>query len=122
MTKVLVVEDDPLMSRMYQRVFAFEGFDVQLAGNGQDGLALLKQFKPDIMLIDMMMPVMNGGDMLVAVKADPAVKDIPVIMLTNLAEPKTAEEMLAKGAAQYIVKSKYSPTEIVDIVRKMITV
>jgi len=120
MTKVLVVEDDPLMSRMYLRVFTFEGFEIQMAENGQAGLDKLRDFRPDIMLVDVMMPVMNGEDMLVRLKSDPATKDIPVIMLTNLADPKAAEGMLAKGAAQYIVKSKYSPTEVTAIVKEML--
>ncbi len=120
MTKVLIVEDDPLMFRMYQRVFTFEGFEIQMAENGQDGLDKLRDFHPDIMLIDMMMPVMNGGEMLDKVKSDPATKDIPVIMLTNLAEPKAAEDMLAKGAAQYVVKSKYGPTEVAAMVRELV--
>jgi CheY-like chemotaxis protein len=118
MTKVLIVEDDPSMSRMYQRVFTFEGFEVQMAENGQVGLDKVLEFHPDIMLVDMMMPVMNGADMLDRLKANPATQAIPVIMLTNLADPQTTEEVIAKGALQYIVKSKYSPTETAAIVRE----
>ncbi|HSX31458.1 MAG TPA: response regulator [Candidatus Saccharimonadales bacterium] len=120
MTKVLIVEDDQLMFRMYVRVFTFEGFEVQLAENGQAGLDKLKEFTPDIILADVMMPVMNGEEMLVKLKADPATKDIPVIMLTNLADPKAAEESVAKGAEQYIVKSKYSPQEITALVNDVL--
>lgn len=118
MTKVLVVEDDPLLSRMYLRVFTFEGFEIQMAENGQVGLDKLREFRPDIILIDVMMPVMNGEEMLARLKADPATKDIPVIMLTNLADPKAAESMMAKGALQYVVKSKYGPTEITALVKE----
>lgn len=117
MTKVLLVEDDPLMSRMYQRVFTFEGFEIQLAENGQVGLEKLRDFHPDIILADMMMPVMNGLDLLIQLKSNPATKAIPVIMLTNLADSKSAEELVAKGALQYVVKSAYSPAETVAIVR-----
>ncbi len=115
--KVLVIEDDPLMSRMYQRVLTFEGFDVQLAENGQAGLEKLKDFVPDIILLDMMMPVLNGKDTLARLKADSATKDIPVIMLSNLTDPKAADEMLQAGALQYIVKSKYSPTDVAELLR-----
>jgi len=120
MAKVLIVEDDQLMSRMYVRVFTFEGFEVQVAANGQAGLDALREFHPDIILADIMMPVMNGQDMLIAIKADPALKDIPVIMLTNLADAKAAEETVAKGAEQYVVKSKYGPQEIVVLVKDVL--
>ncbi len=120
MTKVLIVEDDPFMSRMYLRVFTFEGFEVQMAENGQVGLDKLRDFHPDIILVDVMMPVMNGEEMLVKLKSDPATKDIPVLMLTNLADPKAAETMLAKGAAQYVVKSKYGPTEVTALVKDVV--
>jgi CheY-like chemotaxis protein len=103
---------------MYQRVFTFEGFEVQMAENGQVGLDKLVDFHPDIMLVDMMMPVMNGGDMLDRLKANPATQAIPVIMLTNLADPQATEDIMAKGALRYIVKSKYSPTETATIVRE----
>ncbi|HSX05057.1 MAG TPA: response regulator [Candidatus Saccharimonadales bacterium] len=120
MTKVLIVEDDQLMSRMYMRVFTFEGFEAQLAENGQAGLDKLKEFTPDIILADMMMPVMNGEEMLEKLKANPATQGIPVIMLTNLADPQAAEETVAKGALQYIVKSKYSPQEITALVKDVL--
>ena len=120
MTKVLIVEDDQLMSRMYMRVFTFEGFEVQLAENGQIGLDKLKDFTPDIILADVMMPVMNGEEMLEKLKANPATQGIPVIMLTNLADPQAAEETVAKGAIQYIVKSKYSPQEITVLVKDVL--
>jgi CheY-like chemotaxis protein len=116
MTKVLIVEDDQLMSRMYLRVFKFEGIEAELAENGKVGLDKLRDFHPDIILADVMMPVMNGEEMLVQLKADPATKDIPVIMLTNLADPQAAEETIAKGAEQYVVKSKYNPQEMIALV------
>jgi len=120
MYKVLLVEDDPLMSKMYQRVFAFEQLDIHVAGNGQAGLELLKTFHPDIILMDVMMPMMNGVEMLTAVKADPATKDIPVIMLTNLSDLKTADEAVAKGALKYIVKSKYDPDKVAAMLKEIL--
>lgn len=118
--KVLVIEDDPLMSRMYHRVLTFEGFDVQLAENGQVGLEKLKDFAPDIILLDMMMPVLNGKDTLARLKGDSATIDILVIMLSNLTDPKTADEMVQAGALQYIVKSKYSPTDVAELLRDVL--
>lgn len=121
MYKVLLVEDDPLMSRMYQRVFKLEDLELQVAGNGQAGLELLKTFRPDIMLVDIMMPMMNGVEMLGHLKADPATKDIPVIMLSNLSDLKTAEEAVTKGALRYFVKSKYDPTQIAAMLKEILS-
>jgi len=120
MAKVLLVEDDPLISRMYLKTFAVEGFEVQLAENGQQGLEKLVDFHPDIILLDVMMPEMNGLQMLQAVKADPATKAIPVIMLTNLAEVNTVEDATMGGAVKYIVKSDYDPADVAGIVRDVL--
>jgi len=118
--KVLITEDDPLMSRMYQKIFTFEGYDVIMAGNGEEGLEKAKTEKPTIILLDVMMPKMNGLQMLDKLKLDPASKAIPVIMLTNLAGEKDAEVALSKGAVKYIVKSEYEPKQVVDMVKEIL--
>jgi CheY-like chemotaxis protein len=120
MTKVLIVEDDPLLSRMYQRVFTFEGLEVKFAENGKVGLELLQSFVPQIILIDIMMPVMNGVEMLTALKSNPTTKDIPVLMLSNLADAQTAQETMAKGALDYVIKSQYGPAEISTMVKDIL--
>ncbi len=119
-TKVLIVEDDPLMSRMYQKIFTFEGYEVVMAGNGEDGLEKAKKDTPTIILLDVMMPKMNGLEMLEKLKLDPKSKSIPVIMLTNLAGEKDAENALSKGAVKYIVKSEYEPKQVVDMVKEIL--
>jgi CheY-like chemotaxis protein len=120
MVKVLIVEDDPLMSRMYQKIFTFEGYQVELAGNGEEGLEKVRTTKPTIVMLDIMMPKMNGLQVLDKLKADPDTKTIPVVMLTNLAGIQDAETALAKGAVKYIVKSEYEPKEIVKMVKEII--
>ncbi len=120
MKKILIIEDDPLLSRMFQRVFTFEGYLPCMASNGQDGLDKLTDFTPDIILLDLMMPVLNGKDMLARLKSNPATKDIPVVMLTNLADADTAKELLTEGALQYVIKNKHSPQEIADIARHIL--
>jgi len=120
MTKILIVEDDPLMSRMYQKIFTFEKFEVEMAGDGEIGLAQVPIFNPTIILLDVMMPKMNGLEVLDKLKANPATKSIPVIMLTNLAGQQDAEAALAKGAVKYIIKSEHEPKEVVDLVKGII--
>ncbi|HEY4694441.1 MAG TPA: response regulator [Candidatus Nanoarchaeia archaeon] len=120
MAKILIVEDDPLMSRMYQKIFTFEGYEVAMAGNGEEGLEAAKKGKPNLVLLDVMMPKMNGLEVLEKLKIDPETKGIPVIMLTNLAGQKDAETALAKGAVKYIIKSEHEPKEIADMVKQIL--
>lgn len=120
MAKILIVEDDPLMSRMYQKIFTFEKYDVEMAGDGEEGFEKAKAIKPTIMLLDIMMPKMNGLEVLEKLKADPYTKSIPVIMLTNLAGQQDAEAALAKGAVKYIIKSEHEPKEVANMVKEIL--
>ncbi|PIR79957.1 MAG: hypothetical protein COU25_02595 [Candidatus Levybacteria bacterium CG10_big_fil_rev_8_21_14_0_10_35_13] len=120
MAKILIVEDDPLMSRMYQKIFIFEKYEVETAGNGQEGLDKARTTSPTLILLDVMMPIMNGLQTLDKLKADPATKTIPVVMLTNLAGQQDAETALTKGAVKYIVKSEYEPKQVTDMVKEIL--
>jgi CheY-like chemotaxis protein len=120
MTKILIIEDDPLMSRMYQKIFKFEGFEVDFAGDGEAGLDKIRTGKPTLVLLDIMMPKMNGLEVLDKVKLDPETKDIPIIMLTNLAGTQDAEAALEKGAVKYIIKSEYEPKAVVNMVKEIL--
>lgn len=120
MAKILIIEDDPLMSRLYQKVFKFENYDVSSAVNGREGIEKAVKEKPTLILLDIMMPEMNGLEALDKLKADPDTKTIPVIVLTNLAGTQDAETALAKGAVKYIVKSEHEPKEVVQMVKEII--
>ena len=120
MAKILIVEDDPLMSRMYQKIFTFEGYEVEMAGDGVEGLEKVRSFKPTLILLDIMMPKMNGMEVLEKLKADPDLKSIPVVMLTNLAGQQDAEAALEKGAIKYIVKSEYEPKQVTNMVKEIL--
>lgn len=117
---LLLVEDDPLMLRMYEKIFKFEGYDVDTAKDGEEGLEKAKTQKPVLILLDIMMPKMNGLEMLEKLKKDPDTKAIPVIVLTNLAGSHDAERAMELGAVRYIVKSEHEPKEIVDIVKQIV--
>ena len=120
MPKILIVEDDPLMSRMYQKIFTFEEYDVILAEDGQEGLEKARSEKPTVVLLDIMMPKMNGLEVLEKLKSDPETKKIPVVMLTNLAGQQDAETALQKGAVKYIIKSEYEPKQVTNMVKEII--
>ena len=121
MGKILIIEDDSLVARMYEKVMKFEGMEVFLAGDGKDGLLKAREVRPDLIFCDIMMPRMNGIDVLEKLKADPATKDIPVVMLTNLSGTNDAEKAIAKGALAYMVKSEYKPGDIAARAKEFLT-
>lgn len=119
--KVLLIEDDPMVVRMYERKLKKEGFQVSLAFNGEEGLEQVKKNKPDFILLDIMMPKMNGIDTLKALKADPNSKDIPVVMLTNLGDrPEDVQKCKDLGALDYWVKANIKLKDVVGNIRKII--
>ncbi|HSX00699.1 MAG TPA: response regulator [Candidatus Saccharimonas sp.] len=119
-TTILIAEDDALMSRLYQKIFTFEGYTVEMAHDGQEGLDKARSIKPTLVLLDVMMPKMNGLEVLDKLKADPETKQIPVVMLTNLAGQQDAETALAKGAVKYIIKSEHEPKQVADMVKEIL--
>jgi CheY-like chemotaxis protein len=121
MAKIFLSEDDPLMIRMYEKAFKLAGYELEMAFDGEDALAKLRSApaKPTVILLDVMMPKMNGLDVLRAVKQDANLKNIPVIMLTNLAGEADAEKALQLGAVLYLVKSQYEPKQVVAKVKEV---
>lgn len=118
---LLIIEDDPLMLRLYEKIFKFEKYEVHTAVNGEEGLEKARQLKPTLIILDIMMPKMNGLQVLDKLKADTDTKKIPVVVLTNLAGEKDAETALLKGAVKYIVKSDYEPKQVANMVKEIIS-
>lgn len=117
---VLIVEDDTFLSNIYQKKFEMEGFKVSLAENGEVGFEAAKKKKPDIILLDILMPKMDGFEVLKELKKDDSVKNIPVILLTNLGQKDDVEKGLEMGAADYLIKAHFKPSETVAKVRKVL--
>ena len=121
MPKILLVEDDPLMVRMYQRKLLKDQFEVDTAVDGEEGLVKIKSFKPDLVLLDIMMPKLNGLQVLERMKADPDLAKIPVMILTNLGgSQQDIERGLGLGAVAYMVKSAYRPSEVIAKVKEVL--
>jgi CheY-like chemotaxis protein len=120
MAKILLIEDDPLIFRLYQRLFSLEGFQIEIAENGQAGLDKLNSFTPDIILLDIMMPTMNGIEMMSRLKDDEITKNIPVVVLTNLSDMRVTNMALAKGAVLYIIKSQTEPADVIATVKSVL--
>lgn len=121
MTKIAIIEDDPVINQMYRMKFEADGFEVQLADNGKRGVALVEAFHPDIILLDMQMPGMNGDEALKLIRAEDWGKDIPVIILTNLGEEEAPKGIRSLGIHSYIVKADLTPRQVVERVKDALT-
>jgi len=122
MTKIVIIEDDPVISQMYRMKFEADGFDVQLANNGKRGVELVEAFSPDIILLDLQMPEMNGVDVLEIIRKNSWGKDIPVIILTNMGEEESPKEIRALGIHSYIVKANLTPRQVVQRVKEALNI
>ncbi len=116
MTKVLLVEDDPLIIRMYQKTLQLEGYEIESADNGLSALEVLPNFRPDIILLDIMMPTMNGVEFLHNMKADPSLATTPVIVLTNVSDSSVTMSAVDAGAALILIKSQTEPDDVIKAI------
>jgi DNA-binding response OmpR family regulator len=117
MTKVAIIEDDAAISQMYRIKFEAEGYEVETAENGRLGLALAEGMKPDIILLDLMMPVMTGEEMLAAMRATDWGKNIKVIILTNRGEQEIPPEVKGLGVTALILKAAMTPRQVAELVK-----
>lgn len=119
--KVLLVDDDLYIRDVYEEVLKGEGFDVDTATNGQDGFNKLNNGGYDIILLDIMMPTIDGIEVLEKIQANPPQqKNGPIIILTNLALDQVVKTAKEKGAANYLIKAEVTPQELIETVRKFI--
>lgn len=118
--KILIVEDDRYISKMYQLKLSLEGYEVEVAENGKDGVDKVKEFMPNIILLDILMPELDGFEVLKIIKGDDATKDIPVLIMSNLGQEDHVEKGMKLGAVGYIVKSQYTPSKVVEKIKSII--
>lgn len=118
MTKIAIIEDDPVIRQMYLMKFEATGFTVKTAENGKEGVLLVEKFLPDIILLDLTMPVMSGDKALAAIRAEDWGRDIPVLILTNLGEEEAPKTLRSLGVLNYIVKADLTPRQVVERVKK----
>lgn len=117
MTKIAIIEDDSVIAQMYRMKFEADGFEVQIADNGRDGVTLVEQFSPDMVLLDMQMPIMNGDEALKAIRKKDWGKSVPVMVLTNLGEEEAPKDIRSLGIESYIVKADLTPRQVVERVK-----
>jgi len=116
MHKIAIIEDDQAISQMYRLKFETEGFEVETASNGKLGLELAESWRPDIILLDLMMPEMNGDEVLDKLRKTSWGKDIKVIILTNMGEQE-APESVKHQASRFIVKAEMTPRQVAEMVK-----
>ena len=116
----MLVEDSKVVQQMYRNKLTFEQFNVLTADNGMDAIKILSKEKPDIILLDLMMPVMDGYKVLQVIKTDPKLAHIPVLVFSAKGQPEEVEKALNLGAAGYIVKATTKPNDVVEQIRKVI--
>lgn len=118
MTKIAIIEDDAVISQMYRMKFEADGFEVQLASDGEKGVALVKSFQPDIILLDLQMPRLDGTGALRKIREADWGKDTPVIILTNLGKEEAPKEIKELGIHSYIVKAELTPRQVVSRIKE----
>ena len=121
MAKVAIIEDDQAISQMYRFKFEAEGYDVQTAENGALGLKLAESMKPDIILLDLMMPEMTGDQMLKKLRETDWGQNIKVIILTNMGEQEIPEAVKELGVSDVILKADMTPRQVAELVKKHLT-
>jgi DNA-binding response OmpR family regulator len=119
-TKIAIVEDDQAISQMYRIKFEGEGYEVETAENGKIGLELVESMKPDIILLDLMMPEMNGDEMLAKMRKTAWGKNITVVILTNMGEQEIPDAVKKMGVAAVILKADMTPRQVAELVKKQL--
>ena len=117
MAKIAIIEDDIAISQMYSIKFEAEGYEVETAENGKLGLELIEKMKPDMVLLDLMMPEMNGDEMLTKLRATDWGKNIKVIILTNMGEQEAPAILKTLNVSDFIVKADMTPRQVADLVK-----
>lgn len=118
--KILIIEDDDFLRSLAVTKLETEGFQVMMAANGQDGLNQVTSFEPHLIILDLMLPIMTGFDVLKSLKSADATKDIKVIVFSNLGEESDIKTCLDLGANDYLVKANFTLDELVQKIKELL--
>lgn len=111
--KILFIEDEEFLVEMYQMKFSAEGFEVIIAPDGELGIQLARDTKPDLVFLDMVLPRKNGLEVLAALKGDPETKDLRIFILSNLGQDEEKKKGVVAGAEGYLIKTDLTPADLV---------
>ena len=118
--KILLIEDDKFLRELMSKKLVNMEYDVVSAVDGESGLAMIKEVKPDAILLDLILPGINGFEVLERAKKDPEIANIPVIILSNLGQKEDIERGLGLGAVDFMVKAHFTPQEIVEKLKSIL--
>jgi len=118
--KILIIEDDEFLSQLISKKISEEGFAVSLAIDGEDGIKKIEKGMPDLILLDLLLPKIDGFEVLSRIKSDPATSPIPVVILSNLGKEEEINKGLKLGATDYLVKAQLTPEEIVEKIKSVL--
>ncbi len=120
MQKILIVDDEEILRKIYSDRLSFEGFSVETAGDGEEALGKIRTAAPNIVLLDILMPKLNGLQVLEQLNSDPNLKKIPIIVLSNVANDENIKKALSLGAKDYLLKTNFSPNEIINKIKNLL--
>src|SRR3989338_3736854 len=115
---ILLVEDDEFLAELYATKLNLEGFEVLLAADGEKGFKIARDKRPDLILLDIILPKMDGFEVLKSIRSDTVAKNIPVILLTNLSQKDEVKKGLELGANDYLIKAHFMPSEVVTKIKQ----
>ena len=118
--KILLVEDEKIMINLLEKKLTQEGYDVKVAVNGEEGLKAMREEKPDIVLLDIIMPKMGGFEVMEEMGKDPVLKEIPIVIISNSGQPVELDKAKELGAKDWLIKTEFDPQEVVEKVEKQI--
>lgn len=118
--KILLVEDEEIMVDLLGRKLTQEGYQISVARNGEEGLRLMKEAKPDLILLDIIMPRMGGFELMEKMQQDKELKKIPVIIISNSGQPVELDRAQALGAKDWLIKTEFDPKEVIEKVEKQL--
>lgn len=120
MKKILLVEDDPFLSDIYTTKIKEAGFEIEVIVDGEEVLSRIKEKKPDLLLLDIVLPHLDGWEIARQIKESNDLKDLKIIILSNLGQKSEVEKGLGLGAVKYLIKAHYTPSEIVEEIKKVL--
>lgn len=118
--KILIIEDDKFLRELTTQKLIEEGYEVEKAVDGEEGLKKIKKYKPDLILLDLILPILDGFEVLSKAKEDPELAYIPVIIFSNLDERENMEKCLKLGAIDYLIKAHVTPGEIIEKIKNVL--
>ena len=118
--KILLVEDEEIMIDLLQKKLTKEGYEISVARDGEEGLKAMREVKPDLILLDIIMPKMGGFEVMEEMGKDKNLKDLPVIVISNSGQPVEIDKAQKLGAKDWLIKTEFDPQEVVDKVVKQI--